>query len=101
MAQLNFDETVARALEAVYATRDILRRRRLVRDALGAMPSERVLDVGCGPGFYAAELLEQVGPGGSVVGVDESEAMRPSLQAARAQSRLHAGGVAGLARSRL
>jgi SAM-dependent methyltransferase len=34
-----------------------------------------VVDVGCGPGFYAAELLEEVGPGGRVVGVDASPAM--------------------------
>jgi arsenite methyltransferase len=38
----------------------------------GAAPGERVLDVGCGPGFYVAELLEQVGATGSVVGVDAS-----------------------------
>ena len=50
----------------------MLRRRRLVREALAAAPGERVLDVGCGPGFYVAELLEQVGPTGSVTGVDAS-----------------------------
>jgi len=38
---------------------DVLRRRQLVRDALGVTPGERVLDVGCGPGFYVAELLER------------------------------------------
>ena len=31
-----------------------------------------MLDIGCGPGFYVAELLEQVGSGGSVIGVDVS-----------------------------
>ena len=45
---------------------------RLVREALGAAPGERILDVGCGPGFYVTELLEQVGATGSVVGVDAS-----------------------------
>jgi arsenite methyltransferase len=40
-----------------YHARDVLRRRRLVRAALGAKPAERILDVGCGPGFYLAELL--------------------------------------------
>ena len=75
MAQLVFDESMVEQLEKVYATRDILRRRRLVREALAAAPGERILDVGCGPGFYAAEILEEVGEGGSVVGVDTSAAM--------------------------
>ncbi len=75
MAQLEFDEATATQLEVVYGTRDIVRRRRLVREALGARPGERILDIGCGPGFYVAELLDQVGPEGSVVGVDASAAM--------------------------
>ena len=72
MSQLVFDDDLANQLETLYRTRDVLRRRRLVREALGAAPGERVLDVGCGPGFYVAELLEQVGATGSVVGVDAS-----------------------------
>jgi len=75
MSQLVFDEDMARQLETVYRTRDVLRRRQLVRDALGAAPGERILDVGCGPGFYAVELLQQVGPEGSVVGIDRSPQM--------------------------
>jgi SAM-dependent methyltransferase len=75
MAQLEFDEATARQLDGVYRTRDVRRRRQLVRDALGVAPGERVLDIGCGPGFYVAELLEQVGPDGSVVGVDSSPSM--------------------------
>ena len=31
--------------------------------------------MGCGPGFYCAELAEQVGPSGAVVGLDGSSAM--------------------------
>jgi ubiquinone/menaquinone biosynthesis C-methylase UbiE len=75
MTQLTFDESLLSQLEALYRTRDVLRRRRLVRDALGAEPGERILDVGCGPGFYVAELAELVGPTGSVVGVDVSPQM--------------------------
>jgi arsenite methyltransferase len=52
-----------------------VRRRRIVREALAAASGERILDVGCGPGFYCTELLEEVGPSGSVVGVDSSPAM--------------------------
>jgi arsenite methyltransferase len=72
MSQLVFDASVADRLERLYKTRDVLRRRRLVREALAAQPGERILDVGCGPGFYVAELLEEVGAEGAVVGIDGS-----------------------------
>jgi arsenite methyltransferase len=72
---IEFDESRGKQLEVVYRTRDILRRRRLAHEALGAQPGERILDAGCGPGFYVAELLDAVGPEGSVVGVDVSPAM--------------------------
>jgi SAM-dependent methyltransferase len=75
VSRLAFDDETGRRLEALYGTADALRRRRLVRAALGAAPGERVLDVGCGPGFYCAELLEEVGTEGSVVGVDASPQM--------------------------
>jgi SAM-dependent methyltransferase len=75
MSQLVFDEDLAQQMEVVYRSRDVLRRRRLVYEALGAQPGERILDVGCGPGFYVSELLDQVGPEGSVVGVDASPQM--------------------------
>jgi arsenite methyltransferase len=75
MPPLEFNEEMAAALETVYSRRDILRRRALVHEALAAEPGERVLDAGCGPGFYVAEILERVGPSGSVVGVDASAPM--------------------------
>jgi arsenite methyltransferase len=75
MAQLEFNEELAAQMEIVYSRRDILHRRALVHDALGAVPGDRVLDAGCGPGFYVAETLDRVGPEGSVVGVDASEPM--------------------------
>jgi SAM-dependent methyltransferase len=75
MGQISFDADLLPRLEAIYQTRDVQRRRRLVREALDAAPGERILDVGCGPGFYVTELLEQVGPSGAVVGVDSSPQM--------------------------
>src|SRR6478672_1041342 len=73
--QLVFDEDAAQRIEAMYLIGDARRRRAIVRERLGARPGERVLDVGCGPGFYCLELLDEVGGDGSVIGVDSSEAM--------------------------
>ena len=84
MSQLEFDRRLVERLERLYATRDVLRRRVLVRAALGAQRGDRVLDVGCGPGFYVTELLEAVGSDGSVVGVDASGDML-AVAAERAQ----------------
>jgi SAM-dependent methyltransferase len=53
----------------------MVRRRRHVRGALAAAVGERILDVGCGPGFYVRELLAEVGPSGSLVAVDASPDM--------------------------
>jgi SAM-dependent methyltransferase len=75
VSPLEFDDTIAQELEVAYRRRDLLRRRELVHQALGAQPGDRVLDAGCGPGFYVAELLDRVGAGGSVVGVDASAQM--------------------------
>jgi arsenite methyltransferase len=75
MSQLVFDDNLADRLETLYHKRDILRRRALVREAVRAQPGERILDLGCGPGFYVAELLDEIGDGGSAVGVDVSPQM--------------------------
>ena len=75
MTQVAFDAATAARIEAAYLAGDAARRRRIVREALQAAAGERVLDVGCGPGFYCAEIAGDVGPSGSVVGVDSSPAM--------------------------
>jgi ubiquinone/menaquinone biosynthesis C-methylase UbiE len=43
--------------------------------ASGAQPSDRVLDIGCGPGYFARMLTDAVGPTGSVVGIDAAPEM--------------------------
>jgi arsenite methyltransferase len=89
VAQLVFDEETGKRLEGLYRIGDAVRRRRLVRTALAAAPGERILDVGCGPGFYCTELLGEVGPEGSVVGVDSSGQML-ALAARRCEGRHNA-----------
>jgi arsenite methyltransferase len=72
---LPFDEAMAERLDALYRKGEVVRRRQLAREALAARPGEQLLDVGCGPGFTVAELLDDVGPRGRVVGVDVSAPM--------------------------
>jgi ubiquinone/menaquinone biosynthesis C-methylase UbiE len=99
MSQLEFNEELAREMEVIYRQPDILRRRALVHEALAAQPGDRVLDAGCGPGFYVAEVLGRVGPDGSVVGVDASEPML-ALSAKRCEGHpnveFHQGDVTAL-----
>jgi arsenite methyltransferase len=75
VSQLAFDERTVKQLEALYTIGDVVHRRALVRAAVAAQPGERILDVGCGPGFFCAELLAEVGSGGSIVGLDSSPQM--------------------------
>lgn len=77
-------------LESVYASPAIATQRARTLAVLGARPGEHGLDVGCGPAFLAVELGREVGPGGHVVGIDESAEM---LEAARA--RIARAGVSG------
>ena len=81
MSQLQFDADTARRIETLYEIHDAVHRRELVREALRAGLGDRILDVGCGPGFYCLELSEIVGSSGSVVGVDSSPAMLQLAQA--------------------
>lgn len=54
------------------------RRRRTYRTLLAAgdvRRGDRVLDVGCGPGYFARMLARAVGPEGSVAGIDAAPEM--------------------------
>ena len=70
---LNYDEFAAefaeRAADGAY---NGLYDRPAVLDVVGDVAGLRVLDLGCGPGLYAAELASS---GAAVVGVDESPEM--------------------------
>lgn len=72
---LQFDEDAGRRLEAMYTHPDMVERRRRVRQALQLNPGERVLDIGCGPGFLTVELATEAGPNGFARGADISESM--------------------------
>jgi SAM-dependent methyltransferase len=98
MSQFVFDEEAARLLEVMYRRRDVVRRRRLVREALAVRAGHRVLDVGCGPGFLSEEILAEVGGRGAVVGIDSSTAML-GVAARRCQGMANAAFLEGEATS--
>ena len=64
-----------------------IRRKAVAR--LGLKPGGRVLEVGCGTGRNLAPLVEAVGPGGRVYGVDLSDGMLAEARELCAQSGWH------------
>jgi ubiquinone/menaquinone biosynthesis C-methylase UbiE len=44
-------------------------------DMLALKPSERVVELGCGPGSFSHRVLRRLGAGGVLVGVDSSEGL--------------------------
>lgn len=68
--------------------------KKLAVDVLGLSPDSRVLDVGTGTGAIIPYAAQRLGKGGSVLGVDFSEAM-----VARANRRIEAAGIAAIARA--
>jgi SAM-dependent methyltransferase len=79
---MSFDERAALRVEALYLTPDIAATRVAAFHALDPRPGERIVDLGCGPGFMTRELALAVGDQGRVHGLDLSE---PMLALARAR----------------
>jgi arsenite methyltransferase len=75
-----FDAETSRNIEALYRSPDAIRRRSRVLELLAPRTGERILDVGCGPGFLATAIGDAVGPKGGVCGIDTSA---PMLELAR------------------
>jgi ubiquinone/menaquinone biosynthesis C-methylase UbiE len=44
-------------------------------DELAVRPSDRVVELGCGPGLFSRRVLRRLGVGGVLVGVDSSESL--------------------------
>lgn len=72
MSAMTFSDDMARIQRAVAQCRDIVLRYSQVLEALQLRRGERVLEVGCGGGFLAAEVAQCVGPTGEVHAIDIS-----------------------------
>ena len=82
MSTLTFTGDIARLADALARCHDLVSRRSAVLEALNLRTGERVLDVGCGGGFYAYEAAQCVGPTGRVCAIDISP---DQITAARAR----------------
>ena len=72
MSGLEFTDEAARQLEKLYLTKDVIAQRAETIRQIALCPGERVLDVGCGPGFLCESMAEIVGSSGAVTGIDVS-----------------------------
>lgn len=72
---IEYDEKESRATERAYMGPEITAQRKAILRALSLRPGERALDVGVGPGLLCQDMARQVGEGGRVHGIDNSDAM--------------------------
>src|ERR1700676_5610171 len=72
MSGLTFTEDAARHLERLYLTPDVVAQRAETMKQLALSPRERVLDIGCGPGFLCESIAASGGRDGAVTGIDIS-----------------------------
>ena len=69
---------------------------RMLVDAAGVGPGDRVLDVACGTGIVARIAADRVGAGGSVVGLDRNPAMLAVAERLRPDIEWREGDASGL-----
>jgi ubiquinone/menaquinone biosynthesis C-methylase UbiE len=81
MSILAFADEMARLQRALAQCHDMVVRRSAVLEALRLHSGERVLEVGCGGGFYAYEAAQCVGRTGRVCAVDLSADQIAAAQA--------------------
>jgi arsenite methyltransferase len=72
MSGLEYTKENAKRLEKNYLTRDVAAQRSETIRQLNLSSGERVLDIGCGPGYLCESMGELVGRHGAVVGIDIS-----------------------------
>ena len=73
MSGISFSEDAAQRRVAIYSTPEVVAQREAIVDRLALKIGDRVVDVGCGPGFLCERMATEVGVAGQVLGVDLSE----------------------------
>ena len=91
-----FNAAMARRLDRLYTSPQIVAQRARLRELINAQPGETGVDVGCGLGHLTCELAREVAPGGRMIGIDMSADM-----AAGAAERAKREGLADVIETRL
>lgn len=73
MSSLTFTDDMANIQRSVAQCQDQVYRRGLMLSAMQFKTGDRVLEIGCGGGFYAYEAAQCVGSNGCVCAIDHSE----------------------------
>jgi ubiquinone/menaquinone biosynthesis C-methylase UbiE len=81
MSTLAFTGDMARLQRAIAESHDLVARRNTVLGALNLRTGERVLELGCGGGYYAQQAAQFVGPTGRVCAIDISPDQVAAAQA--------------------
>jgi ubiquinone/menaquinone biosynthesis C-methylase UbiE len=72
MSGMEYTRENAKRLEKIYLTSNVKAQRAETIRQLDLSVGERVLDIGCGPGYLCESIAELVGRDGAVVGIDIS-----------------------------
>ena len=75
MSGLAFSSEAATRLIAAYRAPDLVRQRDATLQRLNLKRGERVVDIGCGPGFLCETMAAAVGPTGQVIGMGDAAAL--------------------------
>jgi arsenite methyltransferase len=99
MSQALFDAAGSRRMDALYRTPDVVAQRERVLAALGLRLGDHVVDLGCGPGLLALDMLGRIGEQGRLEALDLSDSMLALAQercAACKNARFQSGDVTAL-----
>lgn len=75
-----FDEAMAAQQERLACTKDMVHQRSELMRVLSLRSGEHILELGSGNGIFARELVDCLGSGGRVVGLDSSETINGMAQ---------------------